>query len=69
MGCFWDSLRFLWVSERHVQVVAEGSVSLSLFTSDTAQRRKESGQYSNKYQSNVIYVKPQDIWDECTNCY
>lgn len=37
MGCFWDSLQFLWVSEGHVQVVAERSISQSLFTSDIAQ--------------------------------
>lgn len=69
MGCFWDSFQFLWVSGRHVQVMAEGSSSLSLFTSDTAQMKEESGQYSNKYQSNVIYGKPQGIWDKCFNCY
>jgi len=69
VGCFWDSLQFLWVSERHIRVMGEGSISLSLFTSDIAQVKEESGQYSNKYQSSVIYVKPQGIRDKCINCY
>lgn len=55
---FGDSFQFLWVSGRHFRFWQTESVSLSLFTSDIAQMREESGQYPNKYRSGVIYVKP-----------
>lgn len=44
--------------------MAEGSVSLSFFSTGVEKMREYSRQYSNEYQSNVICVKPQ-----CMNCY
>lgn len=49
--------------------MAEGSISLNLPTSNTAQMREESGQCSNKYQSNVIFVTPQGMQDNCFYCH
>lgn len=62
-------MQFFWVSGKHVLVMVEESISLNLPTSNIAQMREESGQCSNNYQSNVIFVTPQGKQDNCFNCY
>lgn len=49
--------------------MAESSISLNLSTSNIAQMREESEQCSNKHQSDVIFVTPQGMQDNCFNCY